>query len=103
MNLRTCCFNRIYPFFIDCAPFKFGEFCNNSCSESCRENRCNKTTGHCLTCSGSKYGSFCEYDKEVYQQPTSILDITVLTVLDLSIFNFFHKSKLLYLVYHLLL
>lgn len=50
-------------------------------------NRCNKTTGHCFACSGSDFGSFYEYEMEVYQQPISMLQVTMFTFLGLSIFN----------------
>ena len=61
-------------------------------------NRCNKTTGHCFAWSGSDFGSFSEYEMEVYQQPISMLQVTMFTFLDLSIFNFIQKSKLICLV-----
>lgn len=44
----------------ECSSSQFGPNCNTSCSEYCRDRKCNQSTGHCLACLEARSGLLCE-------------------------------------------
>ena len=43
-----------------CDAGKWGDNCENQCNTTCAENRCDKVTGHCYSCSENYWGNYCD-------------------------------------------
>ena len=49
----------------ECDRTFYGEQCNIPCSDFCQSRICNQTFGQCISCVGSRTGSFCENESKI--------------------------------------